>query len=167
MNSSRSRIAFWLSCSAFAAVVVWVAATSVDEIPAHFDAAGTVTRRDSVRSFVLSLGGIGLVLATVFGGGRWWIPRVPAQMINLPSVDAHRYWTNPVRRREFDRMISDDLEWIGAATLTLLAWMTAVSGSATESVSVWLLAVPTVLFVGGLISFAVYRARGGKYRVPD
>lgn len=165
MSRFRARTVFWVACLAFVGSLAWVAIGVGGDLPAQFDGSGAVTRRESSSSFVLSLGGGGAVLAALFGGGRWWIPRLPSQMINLPSIDAHRYWTAPERRSDFDSMISGDLEWIGAASFALLTWMTVVSGTAGESVSVWLLAIPTAAFVVGIVAYAVYIIRGGKYRV--
>lgn len=163
----RSRTVLWLACTVFAAVWIWVAATAGAELPGQFDASGTVTRWDSTWSFLGPIGGIAVALAVTVAGVRPLIRRVPAHAINLPSRTAHRYWIDPVNRGEFDRRIAEDVEWIGAATMALLAWITAVSGLTTaDSVSVWVLAVPTVLYLAGALGYCVFMIRGPRYRVP-
>ncbi|MGA9870935.1 MAG: hypothetical protein WBQ44_07325 [Rhodococcus sp. (in: high G+C Gram-positive bacteria)] len=163
---SGSQLAIWVACSLFAASLVWLATTAGDTVPAHFDGSGSVTRTDSTSSFLLSMGLTALALTALFAGARVLLPRLPGGAVNLPSRDAHAYWTAPENRAEFDRRMSEDLEWIGAATLLLLTWFTLVSGTAEVAVSVWALAVPTVAYIAALLGYAVYAVRGGRYRVP-
>jgi hypothetical protein len=165
-----SRTAFWASCLVFVLSLVFVAATSDGDVPAHFDGSGVVTRTESPWSFVATMAGVGLALGVLFAGARRWIRYIPAQMINLPDPRAHRYWTHPAQRATFDHMIAEDLEWIGAATIALLTWMTVVAGTTGSddgSVSTWVLAAPTVAYVLGIAGYAMYVIRGGKYRVPE
>lgn len=167
MREMLSRVVLWLSCAGFAVALVWLAVSADGDVPAHFDGSGVVTRRESASSFILSMAGVA-ACAVLFASVRVWISRLPAQAINLPSAKAHRYWTDPVRRSEFDRKMSEDLEWIGAATIVLLSWFSVVAGTARgDSVSVWLLAVPTAVYLLGILGYAIYVVRGGKYRVPS
>ena len=151
----------------FFAVLGFVGVVAGDEVPAHFDGSGNVTRMESTAPFLLVTGGIGLAIALLFGTARRWIPKVPAQLINMPSVKTHDYWTAPEQRPQLDRMIAEDLEWVGAATMVLIAWVAAVSGTTTgKSVGVWMLVVPTVLYTVGVVGYVVFVISSGRYRVP-
>ncbi|MFC4604062.1 hypothetical protein [Rhodococcus kronopolitis] len=164
---NRSKPALWLSFAVFVGVWAWLAVTADAELPGHFDGSGTVTRWDSKWSFLLPMAGVGVAATAVFAGAGRLIARVPGHAINLPSQGAHRYWTSPANRGELNRRTSEDLEWIGAATLMLLAWMTGVSGSTTgDSTSGWALAVPTALYLVVVLGRCVYLVGGPRYRVP-
>jgi hypothetical protein len=165
---AMSRTVLWLAFGIFAIAWMWVAATAGDEIPGQFGSSGEVTRQDSKWSFLGPIGGIGIGFTLAAAAARVLIPRVPRHAINLPNQNAHRYWTDPINRAEFDRRISEDLEWLGTATVLLLAAMTAVAGTVTaDSVSVWLLAVPTALYLIGVLGYCGSMIWGGRYRVPQ
>lgn len=163
----RSRIALLLSSLLFLASLVWVAMTADDQLPAHFTADGTVDRTESKTSFLVTMGGIGFALILMFGSARWWIGRIPGHLVNMPSAQAHAYWTSPERRPEFDRKISEDLEWIGGATTLLLTWMVVVAGLTTgDSLSAWVFALPTGVFMASVFGYVIYVIKGSRYRVP-
>ncbi|MBY4130886.1 hypothetical protein HQO83_21045 [Rhodococcus fascians] len=162
-----SRAALLLSSLVFIGALVWVALTAGDEVPAHFTGSGQVDRMESTASFLLTTGGIGLVLIGFFVSIGWWLPKVPAQLINLPSRRMHDYWTSAENRPELNRKMAEDLQWIGAATALLLAWIVGVSGTAVgDSVSVWVLAVPTTLYLLIVLGYVVFMIKGGRYRIP-
>ena len=136
-------------------------------MPAHFDGSGQVDRTESKQSFLLTMGGIGFALVGLFASTAWWFPKIPASMVNLPSRTVHEYWTAAENRPELNRKMAEDLEWIGAGTALLLAWITGVAGATTgDSVSVWVLAVPTGLYMLAIVGYVVYIVKGGRYRVP-
>ncbi|MBY4213879.1 hypothetical protein HQO42_24805 [Rhodococcus fascians] len=163
-----SRAALLLSSLVFVGSLVWVAVTAGDEIPAHFDGSGQVDRMDSKLSFLLTMGATGFVLIGLFASVGWWLPKLPAQMVNLPSRRLHEYWTSPENRPELNRKMAEDLDWIGVASALLMSWIGVVAGTVTgESVSVWLFAVPTALYVIAILGYAVYVFKGGRYRIPN
>jgi len=162
-----SRAALLLSSLVFIGVLVWVAVTAGDEIPAHFDGSGQVDRMDSKLSFLLTMGGTGFVMIGLFVSVGWWLPKVPAQLVNLPSRRLHEYWTAPENRPELNRKISDDLDWIGVASALLFAWICVVAGTTTgASVSAWVFVVPTVLYVVVILGYAAFAFMGSRYRIP-
>jgi hypothetical protein len=67
---------------------------------------------------------IGFAMIGLFASIGWWLPKVPASMVNLPSRKMHEYWTAAENRPELNRKMAEDLEWIGAATALLFAWIT-------------------------------------------
>lgn len=157
----------WLAFAVFTGVWMWLAVTAGPEVPGHFDGSGEVTRWDSKWSFLLPIGGVAAAVTAVFAAARRLLPRISGRAINLPNRAAHRYWTSPANRGEFDRRVAEDLEWIGAATLLLLAWMMGVSGQTTGTgVSSWALVVPTVLYLAGVLGYCAHMVAGARYRVP-
>ncbi|WP_255182516.1 hypothetical protein [Rhodococcus sp. 06-1460-1B] len=162
-----SRVALSLTTLVFIGALMWVAVTAGDVLPAHFTGSGRVDRVESKSSFLLTTGGIGFVLIGFFASVGWWLPRLPAQLVNLPSRRMHDYWTAPENRPTLNRKMAEDLDWMGAATALLLAWIVGVSGSTVgHSVSVWVLAVPTVLYLLAILGYVVFIIKGGRYRVP-
>lgn len=163
-----SWIAIWLAFAVFAAVWIWMAATAGEQLPVRFDSSGAVTNRDSTWSFLAVTGGVGVAVTIASAVAPALFSRVPAQAISLPNPAAHRYWTDPANRAEFDRKVGADSQVMGGATVLLLAWVVAVSGSATgHAVSTWVLAVPTVVYLVGILGYCAYLTRGARYRVPD
>ncbi|WP_415977066.1 hypothetical protein [Rhodococcus sp. 077-4] len=162
-----SRAALLLSTLVFVGVLIWVAVTAGDVLPAHFTASGQVDRVETKSSFLLTTGGIGLVLIGFFASVGWWLPRLPAQLVNLPSRRMHDYWTASENRPALNRKMAEDLDWMGAATALLLAWIVGVSGRTVgHSVSAWVLAVPTALYLLAILGYTVFIIKGGRYRVP-
>ncbi|MGF0313640.1 hypothetical protein [Rhodococcus sp. IEGM1428] len=162
-----SRAALLLSSLVFIGSLVWVAVTAGDVLPAHFTGSGQVDRVESKSSFLLTTGGIGLVLIGFFASVGWWLPRLPAQLVNLPSRRMHDYWTAPENRPTLNRKMAEDLDWMGAASALLLAWIVGVSGSTVgDSVSVWVLVVPTALYLLAILGYVVFMIRGGRYSIP-
>ncbi|MGV8875198.1 MAG: hypothetical protein ACOH2Q_21890 [Rhodococcus sp. (in: high G+C Gram-positive bacteria)] len=162
-----SRASLLLSTLVFIGSLVWVAVTAGDEIPAHFDGSGQVDRMESKASFLLTTGGIGVVLIGFLGSVGWWLPKVPAQMVNLPSRHMHEYWTADENRPELNRKMAEDLDLIAAATALLLSWFVLLSGATTgTAVGAWFLVVPTALYLLIVLGYVVFMIKGGRYRIP-
>lgn len=74
----------------------------------------------------------------------------------------------PCNRAEFDRKIGADIQTIVAATVLLLAWVLAVSGSATgDAVSTGVLDAPIITYLVSILGYCAYLVWGARYRVPD
>jgi hypothetical protein len=113
------------------------------------------------------MGGIGFAMIGLFASIGRWFPKVPASMVNLPSRTMHEYWTAPENRPELNRKMAEDFGWIGAATALLFACITGVAGATTgDSVSIWVLAVPTALYLLAILGYVVFVVKGGRYRMP-
>ncbi|MEU3474338.1 hypothetical protein [Rhodococcus sp. NPDC006774] len=163
-----SRVALSFTALVFVGALMWVAVTAGDVLPAHFTGSGRVDRVEPKSSFLLTTGGIGFVLIGFFASVGWWLPRLPAQLVNLPTRRMHDYWTSPENRPTLDRKMAEDLDWMGAATALLLAWIVGVAGTTVgDSVSVWVLAVPTALYVLAILGYVVFVVKGGRYRIPN
>lgn len=121
-HSVKSLAALALTAVVFVAVWVLVASVGDRWVPARFDMSGSVTRWESKWAFLSTIGAIGAALLAIFLVAPPLVRRVPARAVNLPSRKAHEFWTNPAHRPEFDRRVAEDVEWLGTATLLLLAW---------------------------------------------
>ncbi|NIL81678.1 hypothetical protein [Rhodococcoides kroppenstedtii] len=159
-----SRRALWLSVVVLAATALWAVSTADGPVALRVDGSGAVTRVGSVWTLVGVLGGGGGALAATFLSAHRFLPRVPARLINLPSAEAHAFWTAPENREELHRLLAEDLEWIGAATVVLFSWSMAVCVTAESSVPVWVLVVPVVAYTIAVLGYSVHLMRGGRYR---
>ncbi|MEV6335633.1 hypothetical protein AB0M12_13080 [Nocardia vinacea] len=97
---------------------------------------------------------------------RWWIAKLPASRINLPSRHVHAYWTAAERRTEFDHMVATSLEIIGSACVLLLATIVIVTGLDALSADVpgWVLTAALAIFLGVTVASLGYVVR--QTRVP-
>lgn len=167
MPTSRSvipRIVLGAAVLAFSGSVVWLLLLGLDRVPGQFSAAGDVHRWDSTASFLGALCGVTAMLLSVFGGARWYIPRIPASAINMPSPSAHAYWTSSERRDEFNNIVASAMESIGAAATLMMAAIVIVSGlTATgTTVPVWAFVALTaacLMMVVGCAGYIVARTR--------
>lgn len=164
---SLSQRVLWLAIVVFAVAWLWTAITAGDELPARIDGSGTVTRWDSKWSFLTVVGLVGGFTSAFFAGWRYLVRRVPGHMINLPDLEAWNHWISPENRPRFDRMIAEDLEWIGVATVALLAWITVVAGSVDgDDVGLWTMGLPTGAYTVGIIVYSMVMIFGTRYRIP-
>lgn len=174
MQTGRSvipRTVLGAAVLAFGGSVVWLLLLGLDRVPGQFDAAGDVHRWDSTASFLGGLCGVTAMLLSVFGGARWYIPRIPASAINMPSPSAHAYWTSSERRGEFDDIVASAMELVGAAATLMMAAIVIVSGlTATgTTVPVWVfvaLTVACLVAVLGCAGYIVARTRIPKGSPP-
>ena len=168
---SAQRWAFVLATAVFASVWVAVAVAGPARIAGHLDAAGEVTRWDSKWVVLAGLGAVGLLFVVVFGFSGRLLARLPARAINLPGRRRKDYWMRAENRPEFNRLMAEDLELIGAATMMLLAWLlaatTVFSASGETSMNGWAFAVPLVVYVVASMGYATYIAVGARYRVRE
>lgn len=168
---SAQRWSFVLAAAVFASVWVAVAVAGPARIAGHIDAAGEVTRWDSKWVVLAGLGAVGLLFVVIFGFSGPLLARLPARAINLPGRRRKEYWMRAAHRAEFNRLMAEDLELIGAATMLLLAWLLAAttlfSASGEASMNGWAFAVPLVVYVLALIGYTVYIAVGARYRVRE
>ncbi|MFE0750471.1 DUF1648 domain-containing protein [Gordonia sp. NPDC058843] len=168
---SAQRWAFVIAAAVFVSVWVAVAVAGPDRIAGHVDAAGEVTRWDSKWVVLAGLGAVGLLFVVIFGFSGALLARLPARAINLPGRRRKEYWMRPAHRTEFNRLMAEDLELIGAATMVLLAWLLAAttifSATGETSMNGWAFAVPLVIYVVALVGYTVYIAAGARYRVRE
>lgn len=137
-------------------------------MPAHFASDGVATRFESRVEFAGTMGAITSALGLLFLGARSVIPRLPASAINMPSVRAHRYWTSAERRTILDRMVSEDIERIGIATMALLLGVVvcSVAGASSGRLPVAVLVTLTAAYMIVLFAY-VWWMVARRYRVPE
>lgn len=161
MGDALRSAVFWIGLAAFAAVLVWVALTGGDEVPAQADAAGRVARRESTPIFVLTMAALGVLLLVVTRGARALVRRVEGQWITMPSPAAQAYWSRAENRPELARRIGADLDLVFGGALLLLAgstWSLVASGPPTT--------MATLVFAGLAVGYCLWMSFGARYRPP-
>ena len=151
---------------ALALVLIWFAVALPDRVPGHFGLSGEVNRYDDKGVFVAAMAGIGVVMALLFGAARWWLPKLPGSVINLPGKKAHAYWTSPAHRDEFNGIMASAMETIGVFVLLLLTVIVLISGVAGlgATIPAWVFWLVTVAFLAAMMACLIPLIR--KTRVP-
>ncbi|MCE5289835.1 MAG: DUF1648 domain-containing protein [Nocardiaceae bacterium] len=166
MGGVWSRRALVASGVAFALVLIWFAAALPDRVPGHFGLSGEVNRYDDKGIFVAGMAGIGVVMALLFGAARWWMPRLPGSVINLPGKKARAYWTSPAHRDELNAIMASAMETIGVFVLLLLSVIVLISGVAGlgTTIPAWVFWLLTATFLAAFVGCLIPLMR--KTRVP-
>lgn len=131
----------------------------LERVPGQFDTSGEVHRWDSTAYFLGGMCGIAALFLAVFGGARWYIPKVPASAINLPSRSAHAYWTAAEQREAFNDIVASGLEAAGAAMIMVIATGVVLSGLTATGTIVpggWVLAAVLVFGLATVLGSCVY-----------
>lgn len=161
------RFALWPSAAVFVLVWAAVAVAGPETVAGHVGPGGEVTRWDSKWELltVFGLTAAGIVIA--FGGMGWLLARIPASAVNLPNRRRKEYWTRPENRDRLNRMLSEDMGLIGAATLLLMAWLLVVLTRAGDhGTDTWALLGPVLIFLAAVIAYTIHLAVGSRYAIP-
>lgn len=86
-------------------------------VATHFGADGSADSWASKENFAYLSIGIVVIIAILFLGITFLIPRLPPSMINLPNKE---YWLAPERKKESFASVSACVVWMGGATIVLL-----------------------------------------------
>lgn len=142
----------------FGGAVVWMLSLGLERVPGQYDTSGGVHRWDSTAYFLGGMCGVAALFLAMFGGARWFISRVPASRINLPSRSAHAYWTAAERREAFNDVFASGLEAAGAAMIMMFATIVVLSGLTATGTIVpgWVLAAVVVFFLAAVLGSFVY-----------
>ncbi len=95
-----------------------------ERVASHFDAAGRADGWSSRNGFLLFNLVFILGMGLLFLGLTAWLPKMPADWINLPHKD---YWLAPERRAATFNTINGQMEWLAAATVALLLALTQIT----------------------------------------
>lgn len=162
------RAAFW-GCSA-ALLGVWLIGwlTLPDRVPLHFSGSGSPDRWGSRGEALLTVALVGGGLVLLFWLLARWVPRAPAELVNIAPADKRWWFSTDERSAELRRRIADDLYLIGAATLVLVvvieAVTLAISHHEDPALPWWLLPI-VGCYLAGLIAWSIW-AVGRRYRTP-
>lgn len=170
MNAANDRaraglVALWAAAAGYAALLVWQAFNLPDRVPGHMDLFGEVTRWGS-RGEHLGFGVGGLViLLAVFALLPRGVGRINKSLLNLPHKD---YWTRPENWPTAQRMLAEDMGWLGAAMLAFIGYALWYSGAVAmgQQPSPWLFLVVVVLALAGVIAYAIWMSVGSRWRPP-
>ena len=118
-----ARVAFVVAALLYAAVVAVSALVLPERVPVHFGPGGEADSYET-RTWAITVDVVlGTALTALFAGLAAWMRRVPLDFVNVPHPE---HWKTPEHEPELRRRLRDDLYGVGAATLLLLAALTAV-----------------------------------------
>ncbi|GAA2099034.1 hypothetical protein GCM10009823_20670 [Brevibacterium salitolerans] len=107
----------WLGLAVFALAQVCIWFAGPDSVVSHVGAGGEpdawMPKGRSVGVSFL----IGAIIVAVILLCRLLVRVVPAGLVNIPSARAHRYWTSPEHRPEFNARMNAWLSMVGGAVL--------------------------------------------------
>lgn len=109
------------------------------------------------------LSGIGMVAIFVLPG--LLADKLPTSMLNLPHKG---YWTRPEYWPTARRTLDEDLAWFGAATLVFVGvtlWQVGAVAAGTPG-PWWVTWVFVVLYLAGVLAYAVSMLAGSRWRPP-
>ncbi|MCA0144665.1 DUF1648 domain-containing protein [Blastococcus sp. LR1] len=161
----RARMGFVGAGVLFAAVWLWSLGRLPERVPTHFGGSGEADAWSSRAVALGTFGVIGLGTAALFAGLVWFVGRVPAEHVNVPHPE---YWKQPEHLDRLRRLLAEDMWWLGASTLLLLAavQLLLVRAAALEEprLGPWaVVALGTYLLVlGGRLAWMFTR----RYAVP-
>lgn len=89
-----------------------------DQVASHFDARGMPNDWSSKDGFFAIMGGVIALIAVIFLGFGFWLPKLPVSTVNLPNK---HYWFAPERKENTLSVLTGYMFWFGAATLALMA----------------------------------------------
>lgn len=147
----------------FLAAVILVYLAAPEQVAAHRDTAGEVTRTESRERFALIMGAIGFGLWLLFAFGHRLLARAPAWALNVPHP---QYWASPEGRPQLARLLRQDLGWIGVMTLALMTPLTLVVAMSEGPVRMWPIWVGLSFYLVAMLGYCLWMATGGRYRPP-
>lgn len=162
---SAGRAALLAATAGYAALVIYQALTLPDRVPGHVGPTGRVTwwGDRTTHVAVASLVGLGLFLL------MWLLPRllraVPKEALNMPHKE---YWLAPENLPRAQRMLADDMGWLGAATFALIGvamWDMGRIAQGYDAFGVVFWVVLGVYLVGTL-AWSVWSSTGPRWRPP-
>ena len=122
-------------------------------VASHFNAAGVANSWQSKEVFAGMFCFVYMLFATVNLVLPHLIMSMPAQLINLPNKG---YWLAPERRLSTAHLIGDQLAWLGAAQIVLLAFVGQLAINANLPGSDGRLGPAAIWFVAAFLVFMVF-----------
>ena len=157
------RTALAITTAGFVVLLLWQGLTLPEAVPGHVGPGGEVTRW-STRVAHLVTGGItGATTALIFWAGPGLVGKLPREFVNLPHKD---YWFAPENEARAVRMLTNDLAWVGAATMSLLTWAFWEVGQIArgEQTSPLWAGVVIGAYLVGVIAWAVWINVGPRWK---
>ena len=156
---------FLAAAAACAAAWTWSAVRLPERVPVHFGGGGAPDSWSSRTGALWTTAALGIGIALLFAGLAQLLRRLPADALNVPHPG---YWKRPERVDRLRELLAEDMRWIGAATLLLLAAVQVLvvraAGMADPRLDWWTVAV-VVLHVGVVAGRVVWMSTR-RYAVP-
>lgn len=162
---SAGRAALLAAAAGYAVLVAYQAFTLPDKVPGHVGPGGDVTWWGDRAGHVAIASALGLSLFLLM----WFLPRLigrmPQYLVNMPHKE---YWLRPENLPRAQRMLADDLSWIGAATLAFVGYAMYEVGKIAGGVEPFLGAfwVVFALYMVGVIGWSLRMQFGSRWRPP-
>jgi sterol desaturase/sphingolipid hydroxylase (fatty acid hydroxylase superfamily) len=102
----------------FTAAWLWSLGRLPERVPIHFGGSGEADTWSSRTAALWVFAGLGLGTAALFAGLVWFLGRIPAEHMDVPHPE---YWKRPEHLGRLRRLVAEDVWWLGASTLLLLA----------------------------------------------
>lgn len=158
------RIAFRVAIVGYLVLIGWQAFTLPDAVPGQLGFDGEVTRWGTRTSHVL----LGLLTGLLVVVSFALVPRISlrrATLLNIPHKD---YWTRAENWPTAQRMLRNDLGWLGAFTLGFVGYAVwAVGAVATaDPPPSWIFLAATGVFLALTIGYAIRMRLGPRWRPP-
>jgi uncharacterized membrane protein len=108
---------FWLLVLAAAFHMIYYYPLLPERVASHFDGYGRPNGWSSRDAFIAIYAFVMLLMAVLYAGIGYALPRLPDSLINLPNKD---YWFAPERKAEAMAVIKQDMAVFFSATLIFL-----------------------------------------------
>ena len=120
-----------------------------ESLASHFDVSGKADNWSGKDVFFLVYAGIVALMALLFLGTRFLMPKLPGTLVSLPNKE---YWLAPERKEETYSYLSTQLTWFGCASLAFLIGCmhlcieANVTGVNNIAPGIWLLTAAYLIF---------------------
>ncbi|MDO5534137.1 MAG: hypothetical protein Q4F65_05750 [Propionibacteriaceae bacterium] len=158
-------LALWAATAGYAALLVWQGFVLPEAVPGHIGPDGGVTRWGSRTEHLIVGTVLGAVMVAAFALPAVFIHRIDAAFLNVPHKE---YWLRPEHRPAAQRMLADDMGWMGAATLVFIGFMMWQLGEVARGrpFPSWVLWAATGVFVAGVVAYSAWMSKGSRWRPP-
>ncbi|RBY94160.1 hypothetical protein DQ244_02035 [Blastococcus sp. TBT05-19] len=102
----------------FAAAWGWAFVRLPERVPTHFGAGGEADAWSSRSAALWTFAALGLGTAALFAGLVRFLERIGVEHLTIPNPE---HWKQPEHLGRLRRLLAEDMWWLGAATLVLLA----------------------------------------------
>lgn len=163
MRITAGQVALGVSFVVFALVLGWQAVTLPDAVPGHIGYDGEVTRWGTRTQHIVMMAVVGTLMLLSFVALPLGLRRLPPDMMNIPHK---KYWKQPENWPGAQRLIADDMGWLGAIMMAFITYASWGIGRVAQDHPrpAWEFAVATGLVLGGVIGYTIWMYAGSRWR---
>ena len=164
-RSRAGHVALWASAAGYGSLLVWQAFNLPDRVPGHVGLFGEVTRWGTRgEHLTIGVGSLALMLG-LFALLPRVMGRMNTSMLNLPHK---AYWSRPENWPVAQRMLAEDMGWLGAGMLAFFTYAMWFNGAIArgENPNPWLFLVVVGLTLAAAIGYGIWASVGSRWRPP-